>query len=276
MTSLNATKLVCETAPNQQPPRADNPGNRGITYILDPVATTSSNLGSTSPSASAVSSQIDRAEVLDVALSASAATVWLKGFLYPRVNSTYELSLRANTAAAKLFVSSDASVGNKQLVATSQAKGSLVLQADTYYYFEAVASKSAAAPSALLDLSVDAKLFTTSLTDADSANVLNSVQTIDVNSTIVPEAYAISLIQGFSNSPASTAPLGSVQDLLIQGQSAFTLGIYNFPTLPLAYNSEAVLVQKALNDLPFFYPNLVTVTKALSGKLGCLFRSKYT
>ena len=109
-------------------------------------------------------------------------------------------------------------------------------------------------------------MLTTILTDTQSSNVLNSIQDIEVNSTIVPEAYTISLTQGFSNIATSPPPTGSVQDILIQGQSPFTLGIYGMPTQPLAYNSDALLVQQALNDLPFFHPNLVKeVSKAQSG-----------
>ena len=53
------------------------------------------------------------------------------------------------------------------------------------YFFMAAASKKGGS----LALSVNAKMFDTTLYDAVSAFVLNEVQTIEISSTIVAEAY---------------------------------------------------------------------------------------
>ena len=73
--------------------------------------------------------------MLDIAFfsdtGSSDITVWLKGYLYPRVNSTYEFTLVTNGNAA-LFISTDATRGNRQPIASNSAtKGSANLIADT-------------------------------------------------------------------------------------------------------------------------------------------------
>jgi hypothetical protein len=48
-----------------------------------------------------------------------------------------------------------------------------------------VASKS----TGQLTVSLNGKIFNTTLTQSDSGFVLNDVQTIEINSTIIPESY---------------------------------------------------------------------------------------
>ena len=54
-------------------------------------------------------------------------TVWMKGFLFPRRNSTFKFTYTTN-GAAKLFLSTDKNPANKVEVADS---GTVTLQADT-------------------------------------------------------------------------------------------------------------------------------------------------
>lgn len=112
-----------------------------------------------------------------------------------------------------------------------------------------------------LKLSVDAKLLETFLTESASALVVNEVQDIEVSSTIVPEAYTISLGEP---SNATEDAMGVVQSVIISGQAPFSLGLYGVSSMFINYDSEASIVQDILNDMPIFYPNLVTVSKALA------------
>lgn len=60
----------------------------------------------------------------------SDITAWMRGYLYPRVNSSYEFTVVTN-GNAKLFISTDASMANKQSVAdSSTTKGTIQLNAD--------------------------------------------------------------------------------------------------------------------------------------------------
>ena len=55
------------------------------------------------------------------------------------------------------------------------------------YYFKVVATKS----GGKLTLSVNGKMYNTSLTESDSGFVLNEIQAIEISSVIIPEAYVI-------------------------------------------------------------------------------------
>jgi len=127
MSDLNATRIVCETPAEVTAP-TDNYGNRGITLLKDSVATTAQNLATAVPSNNAVSMVLDKASFVDS--GSTDITVWFKGFIYPRVNSTYEFSVVTN-GVAKLFISTDATSANRQSVADNAAKGSVLLRADT-------------------------------------------------------------------------------------------------------------------------------------------------
>ena len=54
-------------------------------------------------------------------------TVWMKGFFFPKANSSYQFTYSTN-GQAKLFISTDASSANKALVANG---GMVNLEADT-------------------------------------------------------------------------------------------------------------------------------------------------
>ncbi len=127
MSDLNATRIVCET-PAEVVASADNYGNRGITLIKETVATNAENLATAVPSNNAEVSILDKATFTDT--GSAHITVWLKGFIYPRVNSTYQFSVVTN-GVANLFISSDSSSANKQKVADNVAGGSVELIADT-------------------------------------------------------------------------------------------------------------------------------------------------
>lgn len=128
MMNLNESRIVCETSPNSGA-ASHYFGNRGVTSISQSGLTTFENLETAVPSNTATVKYISSAK--DEASSGS--TMWLKGYLYPRKNSSYEFTLVTN-GVAKLFISSDESPANKQLVADSNnndKKGEVSLQADT-------------------------------------------------------------------------------------------------------------------------------------------------
>ena len=64
-----------------------------------------------------------------------------------------------------------------------------------------------------LNLTVNAKIFQTSLTDQVSSFVFNEEQTINLNSNIVPETYVIS----YGNFKPLTTGKSETQKFLIQG-----------------------------------------------------------
>lgn len=58
------------------------------------------------------------------------------------------------------------------------------------YYFEAIGSKQAGS----FNLSINARMFETTLTDKVSYNVKNEIQIIEINSTIVPEEFVRKIV----------------------------------------------------------------------------------
>lgn len=84
------------------------------------------DLATTTPSPAATERTIQQAKV-DAEGSSGDNTVWMKGFLYPRVNSSYQFKIWTN-GDAKLFISPDATEANKVEVAHT---GFVDLQADT-------------------------------------------------------------------------------------------------------------------------------------------------
>jgi len=79
----------------------------------------SDNLTSAEPSPNATKSVIDKAS-FQTTYNNGARTVWLKGFLNSKKTSQFKLSLqRSYYAIALLYVSSDATSANKQLIANS-------------------------------------------------------------------------------------------------------------------------------------------------------------
>ena len=128
MESFQETKIVCETSPKVSVTNT-NYGNRGINLIKDNVATNFNDLATAVPSQSASTDVIDKASLLDN--GKTDQTIWMKGFLYPRKNSSYEFSVATN-GLAKLFISTDATPSNKASVADSTTtKGIVDLKADT-------------------------------------------------------------------------------------------------------------------------------------------------
>lgn len=127
MKNFQETKIVCETSPEVAVTNV-NYGNRGLNLIKDNVDTGFNDLENAVPSASASNDTIDRATFVDD--GNSAQTIWMKGFLYPRKNSSYEFSIATN-GLAKLFISTDASPANRVKVADSTtSKGIVSLEAD--------------------------------------------------------------------------------------------------------------------------------------------------
>lgn len=127
-TSFQETRIVCETSPKVSV-TTTNYGNRGLNLIKDNVAVSFNDLEHAVPSASASSGVVYKASLIEK--GNSDQTIWMKGFLYPRKNSSYEFSIATN-GFAKLFISTDDKPGNKVKVADSKTtKGTINLQAET-------------------------------------------------------------------------------------------------------------------------------------------------
>ena len=155
--------------------------------------------------------------------------------------------------------------------------GTVNLIADTYYYFEAIASKS----GGNLDLEVNAKMLDTILTDVDSYYVSNELQEVEVTSTLIPEKYSIPLESTVSsgsnmtndsnvtvsNSSSESIGVPSIQQVIVKtlgGGAPFSLGLLGAETLYITYGAPAKEVQDALNDMPFLHPNMAQVTEQLA------------
>lgn len=131
----------------------------------------------------------------------------------------------------------------------------------------AVGSKSGGG----LDLQVNAKLMQTSLTDIASSFVANELQAVEISSTLIPEAYTIALNYSANsagtNGTNTTGATGAVQTVLITSlgfNAPFSLSLYGAQTAYIGYGATAGEVEAALNDLPFLYPNMVSVSESLA------------
>lgn len=118
-----------------------------------------------------------------------------------------------------------------------------------------------------LDLQVNAKMMQTTLTDVVSNFVTNEMQSIEISSTLIPEAYTIPLNYTVGTDMNGTNATGVVQTVLIESlgfTAPFSLSLYGAHTVYIGFGAAAEEVQTALNDLPFLYPNMVTVTEILA------------
>ena len=103
------TRLTCQVpTPDSSVP--DYSGNRGVNLITDNVYTALASLQTATPSASAVSSQTDKAYFNTNATS--DVTVWMKGFLVLGKTSLYELEVKTNGEAV-LLLSTDSTSAKK-------------------------------------------------------------------------------------------------------------------------------------------------------------------
>lgn len=68
-------------------------------------------LESAIPSGAATERTLQEAKITGFG-SSGAVTAWMKGFIYPKVNSSYQFTFTTN-GQAKLFLSTDASSANK-------------------------------------------------------------------------------------------------------------------------------------------------------------------
>lgn len=103
------TKLRCQSAPKPTI-STEYYGGRGVTIFTENVLTSFSNLEQQSPSPNANKSQLSEASYQNN--QTTDITVWLKGFLNPQRNSSYEFSLQTN-GNAKLFISPGKSSAGK-------------------------------------------------------------------------------------------------------------------------------------------------------------------
>ena len=161
-------------------------GGRGLTLITDQVVYNFSSLETATPSKNSVYSYLAEASFKQT--EAKEISIWMKGFLNPKRSSFYEFSLDSN-AESKLFISTDQTSLNKKLIASSNpnTKNQVYLQEGDFYYIESVASKA----SGGLNLAINARMFTTTLTDQVSAFVNNEIQDIEIESSIILESYVI-------------------------------------------------------------------------------------
>lgn len=104
-----STRLTCQV-PTPDASLPDYSGNRGVNLITDNVYTSLASLKSALPSASAVSSQIDKAYFTTNATT--DVTIWMKGFLVLGKTSLYELEVKTNGEAV-LLLSTDSTSAKK-------------------------------------------------------------------------------------------------------------------------------------------------------------------
>ena len=110
---MPVTQFVCKNKPQSPQNQASNEyyGNRGINLIVDSVYTDYANLASAIPSGNATTRIINQAAYMGLP-TAAGETIWLKGYINPKKESNYEISLATN-GVAQLYVSTDASSTNK-------------------------------------------------------------------------------------------------------------------------------------------------------------------
>ena len=156
--------------------------------LRDNVLTSFASLASSNPSASAQTIWLDELKYVDP--NRTDVTVWMDGFLVVARDSEYQLSVSSNGAAI-LYLSTDSTEANKQLVASvngaTVTNNKVTLQASKSYYIKLVASKSGGA----LTVSANAKMFNSKLNGKISSMVKTEVQEIEISSNVIPEKTVI-------------------------------------------------------------------------------------
>ncbi|CAF0756351.1 unnamed protein product [Brachionus calyciflorus] len=247
----NDSKLVCLTS-NKPVDSTDHIGGRGITLIRQNTLTTEANIETAQPLASATITVLDKASYTS---PSGDVTIWLRGYFIPSKTSNYKFEITGNSYGA-LFISNDETSQSKSLLFKFGATGSKVgtknLEGGNKYYIEAVSSRQGGS----LSIAINAIMLDTYLTDSVSNLVTNEIQEIEINSTLIPESYVISI-----PAPGTINTLAEIQEITLNSssKSPFVLSFDGAHTTPLDFDSNELIIQSALNDLPTLGPNSVTV-----------------
>jgi len=183
-TDIHKSQIMCETPAEVKKNATEGfSGNRGVTLITEMFATEFNKLETAVVTNQATYQNLDSINFEDS--QETNKTIWIKGFLTPAKNSTYNFWL-TTSGVAKMFLSTSESPGDKLLIVSSSNRFNWrFLQENKRYYFELIASVNMKKLLLVLDL----KMLQTNLTYKDSDSVVNEVQDIEISSKIVPEKY---------------------------------------------------------------------------------------
>ncbi|CAF3424464.1 unnamed protein product [Rotaria sp. Silwood1] len=221
--------------------------SRGLQIFRDLGVVNQVNLSSTSPPYPSIhASQAWTDDALYVSSSSLSETVWLIGFIRVPKSNNFTFILDTNGAAA-LFLSTNDNPANKVKICDARNIQSnvIALKNDTNYYLFCVGSRT----NGYLRLGIQARIYETTLTAGTSSFVLNEIQQIDINTTIISERQRIVYTTNITNG------ISEVQSLQVDS-STFQIGFRaTFTGRP-----TATTIQTALNDLPSIFPLTVSVS----------------
>ncbi|CAF3431137.1 unnamed protein product [Rotaria sp. Silwood1] len=245
--SVNQTIIQCKTPQIPTVTQNQYQGSRGLQIFRDLGVVNQVNLSSTSPPYPSIhASQAWTDDALYVSSSSLSETVWLIGFIRVPKSNNFTFILDTNGAAA-LFLSTNDNPANKVKICDARNIQSnvIALKNDTNYYLFCVGSRT----NGYLRLGIQARIYETTLTAGTSSFVLNEIQQIDINTTIISERQRIVYTTNITNG------ISEVQSLQVDS-STFQIGFRaTFTGRP-----TATTIQTALNDLPSIFPLTVSVS----------------
>ncbi|CAF3664415.1 unnamed protein product [Rotaria sordida] len=249
--SVNQTIIQCKTPAIPTIIQNQYQGGRGLHIFRDLGLIDQVNLSSTNPPyPNNNASQIWTDDALYVSNSSLSETVWLIGFIRVPKSNNFTFILDTNGAAA-LFLSTNDNPVNKVKICDARniQSNAIALQNDTNYYLFCVGSRV----NGYLRLGIQARIYETTLTAETSSFVLNEIQQIDINSTIVSERQQIVYTTNLTNGTSE------VQSLEVDS-STFQIGFRGVYTAIFTGRPTAITIQTALNDLPSIFPLSVSVS----------------
>ncbi|CAF3954248.1 unnamed protein product [Rotaria sp. Silwood2] len=248
--TVNQTIIQCKTPKIPTVTQNQYQGGRGLHIFRDLGVINQINLSSTNPPYPSINaSQTWTDDALYMSNSSLSETVWLIGFIRVPKSNNFTFILDTNGAAA-LFLSTNDNPANKVKLCDARniQSNTIELQNDTNYYLFCVGSRS----NGFLRLGIQAQIYETTLTAGTSSFVLNEIQQIDINATIISEHQQIIYTTNLTNGTSE------VQSLQVDS-SIFQIGFRGVYTAILTGRPTAMIVQTALNDLPSIFPLSVSV-----------------
>jgi len=250
--SVTSTVIQCQTPPNPTVVSNSSQGGRGLHVYMERIIVSQAMMTSTNPTMPSSAANLSWTDDASYTSQTSTnETVWMIGFLRVPITGTFTFTVKTNGYAA-LFLSTNDDPTSKTKIAdasTSYQSNAIVLQNETNYYLFCMGARV----GGNLTLSIQTRMHQTTLSAGVSSLVLNEIQQIHINTTIINEKQSIVY-------PTNTAGNGTseIQSIAVDN-STFQIGFGGVYTGLLSGQPRASIVQAALNDLPSIYPLSVKV-----------------